>query len=369
MTMLSKTRPNGVLAAAMTVVAVLALTGCQAGAADDEFYAGKQLTLYVPYEAGGGTDLAARALAPLLKKHLPGNPDVIVENDPSTGGIIGANSFARDNDRDGETILVSSSALHSSYLVGEPTVQVDFNDLTPLLGMATGSLVFVSDETGITEPAQIVDPPGESLILAGQVPSGSDLRTLLALDLLGVDYKAIFGYEGSGDKRIAFERDEVNLMLDNSISYRQQMQKLADQGEVVPIMSQGLMVGDTLERVPSLPDLRTPTELYEETTGEEATGEDWDAYRTLVASTDSLSKALWFHSDDPEEAQEALATAIEEIIDDPEDFAKLKDDVFGGNPALTGDELDDVVDTIANPDEATREYLRNYLKERWDVKF
>lgn len=360
--------------AALATAAVLALSACASGgaaepAADGDFYEGKTLTLYVPYAAGGGTDLAARALAPLLEEFLPGNPTVIVENDPSTAGIIGANEFAASDDHDGTTVLVSSSALHSAYLVEDPTVTVDFNELRPLLGMATGSLVFVSGRTGITDAEDIVGPTDEPLILAGQVPSGSDLRTLLALDLLGVDYQAIFGYEGSGDKRIAFERGEVNLMLDNSISYRQQMEPMEESGDVVPLFSQGLMVGDTLERIASLPDLPTPTELYEQITGDEATGKEWDAYRTLVGSTDSLSKGLWLHADDPDEAYEALTKAFEDIIADPDAFAPLKDDVFGGNAPLMGKDLAGVVDVMANPDPEARAYLRDYLAERWDVAF
>lgn len=357
---------------AIASVAAVALSGCSAapsGSDPEAFYQGKTVTLYVPYAAGGGTDLAARALAPLFKKYLPGHPTVIVENDPSTAGIIGANEFASDTKHDGTTILVSSSALHSAYLVEDPTVTVDFNKLRPLLGMATGSLVFVSGKTGMTKPEDIVGSSLEPLILAGQVPSGSDLRTLLALDLLGVDYQAIFGYAGSGEKRIAFERGEVNIMLDNSISYRSQMSEMADKGEVVPIMSQGLMVGDTLERIASLPDLPTPTELYTEVTGKKATGAGWDAYRTLVGSTDSLSKGMWLHADDPDEAYEALTKAIQQILNNKEDFAPLADDVFGGNEPLIGKSLETVVDTMANPDPDARKYLRDYLQEKWDVKF
>lgn len=355
----------------LVAVAVLSVAGCsgKSGGGDGSFYAGKTLTLFVPYAAGGGTDLAARAFAPLLEQHIEGHPTVIVENDPSTGGIVGSNEFARSRKKDGLTVLVSSSALHSAYLVGDPTVKVDFNDLRPVLGMATGSLVFVSDDTGMKQPQDITKPSKTPLILAGQVPSGSDLRTLLALDLLGVDYQAIFGYEGSGDKRIAFERNEVNLMLDNSISYREQMQSFADKGEVIPLFSQGLMNGDTLERIASMPDLPTPTELYEQVNGKPADGKEWDAYRTLVASTDSLSKAMWLHKDDPDGAYDALTKAFGEIISDKDAMAKLGDDVFGGNPPLIGDKLTEVVTEMANPDPDARQYLRDYLSDRWQVKF
>lgn len=365
-------RRMALVATCLFAVVALLMAGCSGRSGnngDGPFYAGKTLTLFVPYAAGGGTDLAARAFAPLLEQHIEGHPTVIVENDPSTGGIVGSNEFARSKKKDGLTVLVSSSALHSAYLVDDPTVKVDFNDLRPIIGMATGSLVFVSDDTGMKKPEDILKPSKTPLILAGQVPSGSDLRTLLALDLLGVDYQAIFGYEGSGDKRIAFERNEVNLMLDNSISYREQMQTFADRGEVTPLFSQGLMNGDTLERIASMPDLPTPTELFEQANNRPADGKEWDAYRTLVASTDSLSKAMWLHKDDPDEAYDALNKAFTEILADKDAMAKLGDDVFGGNPPLTGEKLTEVVNAMANPNPDARQYLRDYLSDRWQVKF
>ena len=364
-------RSPALVATAIAATAVLVLAACSGQSSDPNapFYEGKTITLYVPYAPGGGTDLAARAFAPLLEEHIAGNPTVIVENDPSTGGIVGANEFASSGEKDGLTVLVSSSALHSAYLVEDPTVTVDFNKLRPLIGMATGSLVFVSGDTGMKESKDVVGESKQPLILAGQVPSGSDLRTLLALDLLGVDYQAIFGYEGSGDKRIAFERGEVNLMLDNSISYREQMQPMADAGDVVPVFSQGLMVGDKLERIASMPDLPTPTELYEQTSGKKAEGKEWDAYRTLVGSTDSLSKGMWLHSDDPDAAYDALIEAFDQIINDKDAMTKLSDDVFGGNPPLMGEDLKLVVDQMANPNPDARQYLRHYLADRWKVTF
>jgi tripartite-type tricarboxylate transporter receptor subunit TctC len=37
-----------------------------------DFYAGKTITIYVGFTAGGGYDLYARQLAPSLTKHIPG---------------------------------------------------------------------------------------------------------------------------------------------------------------------------------------------------------------------------------------------------------------------------------------------------------
>ncbi len=378
-TPLKATRRRRVRTAAVALLGAvtLAISACgnggeganDGGSATDQFYAGKTIELFVPFAAGGGTDTAARVLAPLLRDRIPGNPTVIVVNEPSTGGIIGSNEFANRGPYDGLRILVSSSSTHSSYLVGDPTIDFDFQDLVPLLGMSTGSLVFVRGSTGISEPTDIIEPTDEPLIVGAQTPSGSDLRSLLALDLLEVDYEAIFGYQGSGDKRPAFERGEITMMLDNVLSYETQMAPLAEAGDVVPVFSQGLLVGSDLVRVPSLPDLPTPEELYVQLHGGAATGPEWDAYRTIIGATDSLSKALWMHSEDPPEAIKIIEDALQAIIDDPETWELVKDDVFAGTQPLMGENLALVVDGMASPDPAAIQWLQNYLVERWDESF
>ena len=58
-------------------------------------YSGKKITIIVPFKEGGGTDGLARLFAPYLQKELPGNPDVIVLNQPGGGGVTGSNKFQR----------------------------------------------------------------------------------------------------------------------------------------------------------------------------------------------------------------------------------------------------------------------------------
>src|SRR6266576_2383441 len=54
-----------------------------------DFYAGKTISIYVCFTAGGGYDIYARQLAPFLTKHIPGKPAVIVKNMPGAGSREG----------------------------------------------------------------------------------------------------------------------------------------------------------------------------------------------------------------------------------------------------------------------------------------
>ena len=57
----------------------------------EDFYAGKQITLIVGAGVGGGYDHQARLVAHHLSKHIPGNPDIIVQNMPAAGGMTATN--------------------------------------------------------------------------------------------------------------------------------------------------------------------------------------------------------------------------------------------------------------------------------------
>lgn len=350
----------------------LVLTGCNTtidtGDGDgDAFYEGKTITMLVPFAPGGGADTTARLLAPLLEKFIPGNPTVIVENRGGGGSITGTNYFANDAPHDGSVILVSSGSTHSSFALGDPNIDFDFADLTPVLGLPFGGALYVSADTGIENPEEIVEPTDVPLVFAGENPSGGDLRRLLALDLLGVEYTAVFGYEGAGDSSLAFDRGEATISTDSILPYLQQVVPEIEAGKVVPIMSTGIVVDGEMQRVPALPDLMTPGELYTKVTGKDATGPEWGALQMLTAAGDSLSKAIWLHNDAPKEAIDAVASGIHAMFTDPETRKKL-DAELAGNEPLFGEQLQSAIGAVTNPDAAAKKWLQDYLVERWDYE-
>ena len=51
----------------------------------EEFYRGKTITIQVGFTAGGGYDLYARVLGRHMGRHIPGNPQIVVQNMPGAG--------------------------------------------------------------------------------------------------------------------------------------------------------------------------------------------------------------------------------------------------------------------------------------------
>jgi len=88
------------LLAARTVIVALAAA---ATAAFAQQYPTRNLTMIVPYAAGGPTDTVARVTALAMGKSL--GQSVIVENRPSAGGILGPEQV-KNAKADGYTILI-----------------------------------------------------------------------------------------------------------------------------------------------------------------------------------------------------------------------------------------------------------------------
>ena len=73
-------------AARIFATALLTLVSSIAARADD-FYAGKTLTISVGFSAAGGFDINARALARHIGRHIPGTPNVVVDNMPGASSV------------------------------------------------------------------------------------------------------------------------------------------------------------------------------------------------------------------------------------------------------------------------------------------
>ena len=73
-------------------------------AGEDVRFHGQILQIVVGRSAGGTHDLYARAMAPHLGRHVPGNPTVVVENMPGAGGLLALKYLAHQARPDGLTI-------------------------------------------------------------------------------------------------------------------------------------------------------------------------------------------------------------------------------------------------------------------------
>jgi tripartite-type tricarboxylate transporter receptor subunit TctC len=108
------------------------------------FYQGKTITLIQGGEPGGTGDMRVKALAPFLRKHIPGNPNIFFEYMPGGGGRKAGNYLFASARPDGFTVGTVGGFVANAIL-GQTGVQYDL-DKVIYLGApnATSHYVFVT---------------------------------------------------------------------------------------------------------------------------------------------------------------------------------------------------------------------------------
>src|SRR5262245_15547633 len=94
----------------MLAIVVLSATALEA-VAQESFYRGKTVTIVVGYSAGGGYDQYARLLARHLSRHVPGNPNVIVQNMPGAASMTSVRYLDATAPKDGTVITTFDPGL------------------------------------------------------------------------------------------------------------------------------------------------------------------------------------------------------------------------------------------------------------------
>lgn len=332
------------------------------------FYEGKSLEMLVPFGAGGGSDVTARFIAPYYNKYVDGNPSIQVVNVPGGGSVIGANEFVNLREPNGEFSLWTSGSTVYPYLLREPAVQYELRELEPIIGIPAGGVVYISPETGYSEPKDLLDLSGD-LIYAGISATGLDLVTLLSFEVLGVEIQAIMGYEGRGPARVAFEQGESNIDYQTTSAYVSNVIPLVEEGKAIPLFSFGLLDSSgNIVRDPAFPEIPTIVEFYEEVHGQQPSGTAWEALKAFVSTGYGIQKVLWMHKEAPPEAIEALREASKRIAEDQE-FLTQGEEALGGYEPYVGDELISIVSAALEVDESAIDWVLQFLEEKYDVRF
>ena len=69
------------------IAAALASGAAQAQDAVEAFYRGKSVNVVIASAAGGGFDAYGRIVSRHLGRHIPGNPQILVQNMPAAASI------------------------------------------------------------------------------------------------------------------------------------------------------------------------------------------------------------------------------------------------------------------------------------------
>lgn len=169
-----------VAAMLLTVMASGIVLVPKTGLSQTPYYQGKTITIIRGGEPGGSGDMQARALIPFLKKYIPGNPTIVIENMPGAAGMKAVNHIYSTAKPDGLSITAVGSGLASGAILGLPGARYDIDKLIYLGSTEHGDpYVFLSRKdagfdtleklraaTGIRVGAQTV---GHAIYVSGRI--------------------------------------------------------------------------------------------------------------------------------------------------------------------------------------------------------
>ena len=228
--------------------------------AQSNFYQGKSIRVVRGGQPGDLFDLWTRHIAAYLGKHIPGNPNLMVQNMPGAGSVIAANYVYNVAKPDGLTLGSINPGLYIDQLIGRKEVQYDWSKFN-FLGtpeQIEAVVIFRGDS-----PYKTIDDLRKATELPKCGSTGTSSTTYqvpkLIEEIFGVKFNIIVGYQGAADIDVALERGELQCRLITIAAYfgREPHITWFKKGFTRPFVQTGR------KRDPQLPDTPTFYELME----------------------------------------------------------------------------------------------------------
>jgi tripartite-type tricarboxylate transporter receptor subunit TctC len=224
----TKIKSAPLLAAALFSLIVLSTAPAFAQA---PFYQGKTITVIATTAPGGTGDMRVKALMPTLRKHIPGNPTLVIEYMDGGGGRKGANFLFRNAKPDGLTVGAMSGAVIALQVMRESGVMYDIDKFSYLGSPESVNhyTIYTRKELGLTNLDKLRAASGIR-IGAQSVGHVSYIAGRLFAYFFGLkDPKFIAGYT-SPEVDAALLRGELDARANNAASVLRRNPDWLDKG-------------------------------------------------------------------------------------------------------------------------------------------
>ena len=283
----------------MPSIALAVASSLAASATALAAYPERQITIIVPFAAGGPTDVIARIVGENLSRTL-GQP-VIVENVAGAGGTTGITRGAQSN-ADGYTIMMGHMGTHGAAPALYPNIKYDpTKDFTPI-GLAAGTPIVIVTKKAfpaktLKEFVEYVKANGTKVTEAhAGVGSVSHTTCTLLHSIIGTRTARVT-YRGTAPALNDLVAGQVDYGCDQIVN-------------LVPQITAGTITAlaiATPERSPALPDVPTTREAG------------------LPAFEVSAWNAVFGPKNLPKDVTETLVGALDKALEDPTTRKRLLD--------------------------------------------
>jgi tripartite-type tricarboxylate transporter receptor subunit TctC len=240
------------LAVAALAAGALGLAG--PAQAQEDFYKGRTINLYIGFAPGGSYDLYARTLARHLGKHIPGSPTIVAQTMQGAGSFRAANHLFAVAPKDGTAVATVSQAIALEEMLGTPGIMFKSAEFT-WIGRSTNITELImtwhTSKTRTFKDALQRETPTAST----GPGSPSEGWPRLLNGLAGAKFKIIGGYQASANALLAMERGEVDASFTSWDTLSGSRPEWLENKRV------NILVQFNRKRLPGLPDTPSVVEL------------------------------------------------------------------------------------------------------------
>jgi len=278
-----------------------------AGVAD--FYKDRTVTIMVGFGAGGGYALYARTLGQHMGRHIPGNPNIVLQFMTGAGGNKAANYFYTVAPRNGAVFAHLSNSAALQQVLRPKRIRYDASKLNYLGRMVSmrSSLIVWHTSPAIT----LANFRKKTLIFGATGRAGQDyMNPMLMKNVLGFKVKVVTGYKGSRSINNAMEKGEVHAMANSWGSVKARLGQWLDKKQIVPLAMIGLTPSPDRLDIPLVLDM--------------AKSKEDQQLLESMASTTAVGRAISTPPEIPSDRLAALRAAFDATMKDPKFLADAK---------------------------------------------
>jgi tripartite-type tricarboxylate transporter receptor subunit TctC len=171
-------------------------------------FKGQTITINVAGTAGGLFDVMSRTLGDHYGRHIPGNPAIIVKDQPGGGGIVAGNYLYNVAPKDGTVLAYVGPIAMDPLLNPGGRAKFDAQKFTWIGSLGTSHSVLVIWAASPIKTAQDLFTK-EAIVAGTGAGATTDFYPKVLNDVLGTKFKLITGYQGSKETYLAIERGEA----------------------------------------------------------------------------------------------------------------------------------------------------------------
>jgi tripartite-type tricarboxylate transporter receptor subunit TctC len=319
--------------ALLVLLIVLAAAAPAAAQQDDvaAFFRGKTLRLIVGVGVGSGYDINARLLARHMTAHIPGQPTIVVQNQPGAGSLTMTNALYHTGPFDGTVMGASFNGMPTTPLLQPTGARFDPVKLNWLGSTNRETQVMYVWHTAHAQALE--DAQGREIVMGAQAPGSTQFDyPVLANKLFGFKFKVVTGYESTPKIHLAMESGEVHGTIANWSTLKAINSNWITEKKIRILAQWALQKSPELGDVPLFLDLAK-------------TEADRDALRLMLARLE-YGRPFFLPPNVPTARIEALRRAFDATLKDPSYLAEAEKLKIEVDP-LSGEQVGALVEQVS----------------------